>query len=144
VILIEFPPSCFSCFLDLARRHEPEARLARGDQRAVLWHRLAGKQRDFLERHSRRAAEEELAPWNVRHRVAGVLAVRCVHRGVRDHRNAGGLGEMADLHRCGDAADPGDVGLQDVDRVPRGSLGERRDCVPVLAGRQRLPRQALP
>ena len=58
---------------------------------------------------------------------------------MRDHREAVGFGNVADLDRSRDAAAPQDVGLKNVDQPPARRRGKDRRQVPVFARRQRLP-----
>ena len=53
---------------------------------------------------------------------------------VRDDRDTRRLGDGADLGNGGQAADPMDIGLEDVDEVAAGGMLEGHGPVPVLTG----------
>ncbi len=72
-----------------------------------------------------------------------MLPVGRVAAAVQDHRHAAGIGSSGDPLAGGHAATPVDVGLQDVDGVVADRPLEGDMRVPMLARRERLPRQAL-
>ena len=88
----------------------------------------------FFGRHARRSRHETLGPRNGGQRVTGVLSVGGDTASLRDHRDARCLGDGADLGKGGQAADPVDIGLEDVDEVATGGVLEGHGPVPVLTG----------
>ena len=72
-----------------------------------------------------------------------MLPIGVVHAAVRDDRLAVRLGYVADADDCGDAADPGDVGLHYVNEALPCREREWVYGVPVLSGGEYLMGDAL-
>ena len=72
-----------------------------------------------------------------------MLTVGDIHSAVADDSDAVRLRNVANPNARRDPTDPGYVGLENVNEALSGGQSERVDGVPVLAGRERLARDAL-
>src|SRR5512135_793582 len=97
------------------------------ESRCVAWDAMAvlgdGHARIVMRRRERRAGattNEILAPTAVGRRDREVLPIGRVHARMADDLEPGGVGNRRNSLARGEAADPVDIGLEDVDdTVPR-------------------------
>jgi len=115
-----------------------------GDEITITDDRRARQTDHLLQWHAgRRYALRPLAQRHSRHRQRQMLTKRIVHPRMSNDRLTKRLGQMADAHHSRDATYLERVRLKDVDQALARGLGKRMGRSPMLAGSQRLPRDAL-